>query len=1195
MSIRRLSLGAGYRYLMDSIAAGDGRPEQSSSLTRYYTESGTPPGVFMGAGLAGLGGGVGVEAGSEVSEEHLYRMLGECADPLSGAPVGRRPNSPGRAAVARGEQRATRPPVAGFDLTFSPSKSVSTLWALADRGTQAVIYDCHRRAVAYVLAYAETRVLHSRSGTNGVVQEDIEGAVAAAFTHYDSRAGDPQLHDHVVAWNRARSRSDGQWRTLDSRGLFKHAVALSELHQGVLSDLLTEALGVGWDGRARRHSERPRWEISGVPEALLTEFSTRAGQIDLRREELLAEFHAAHGRAPSQTEVLRLRQRATIDTRPDKLHRSLAEMTGHWRRRAAAHLDGDPVAWVQTLAGRNELPLLRRSDFAEEMLADAAEVACSQVAARRATFSRANLLAEVHRLLQGVRFAGPDDRVAVAEATTDLAAAGSVTLTAGEPHHVPAALLRPDGTSKFRARGHELYTTRQLLDAEDRLLSAARRDDGPTVAVATIARVTDQPLPARAQRLSVDQALAVEKITRSGRRLDVLVGPAGTGKSTTMAGLRAVWEAEHGPGSVTGLAPSAGAAEVLAEELGVPCENTAKWLTEHRRSTDRLVERRRLAQRLSAPGLPDRVAAMLARRVGELDDELDRWEPHPGQLVVVDEASLAGTFALDELVDAVVTAGGKVVLVGDWAQLSSVEAGGAFRMLVGDRGDLAPELTDVRRFRAGWEKTASVKLRAGIDDAVDAYHAHGRITGGPREEMLDALYQAWKADVAAGRRSLMIAPDAGSVARLNQLARADRITAGTVSADGLEVADGMTAGVGDEVVTRQNDRRLSTGARWVKNGDRWTVTATHEDGSMTVKRSEGGGEVVLPAGYVTDHVEVAYASTAHRAQGRTVDTAHALISPTTTREALYVAATRGRDANRLYVDTHFDPDPATGHDGLTEVATAGQVLAGVLRNEGVDLSAHDTRRRSAAEVGSITTLAAEYQTIARAAQAERWTRVLARSGLTPAQLDQVKASPATGPLTNALRDAEARGLDVEATLPQLVSTRSLGDAEDLAAVLHDRVERWADAAGSRRRTNQHLIAGLIPRAGNVSDPDLARALDERGQAIETQALALARRAVADRKPWTRAIGAAPPDRAAAAAWWRGAATVAAYRERWSVHGAAPLGPESSVTSVEMLGQRKRALAALQRATAIGRQEAPAQTGAMTEAVVPARDAAVPEL
>jgi hypothetical protein len=271
ISIRRMSLGSGYRYLMESVAIGDGGLRKSS-LVDYYAQSGTPPGRFLGAGLVGLDNGKGVRAGSLVSEEHLFQMLGMCADPFTGKPLGRAPNravqSSARriagqvaaipasmtaaervASIARIEKEEQarsgrlRPPVAGFDLTFSPSKSVSAAWALADAETKAMIYDCHRRAVDIVLAHAEREVFHSRSGTDGVVEEDIVGVVAAAFTHWDSRSGDPQLHDHVVVLNRAQSVSDGNWRTLDSRGLFKAVVMLSEMHQGVLSDLLTETLG----------------------------------------------------------------------------------------------------------------------------------------------------------------------------------------------------------------------------------------------------------------------------------------------------------------------------------------------------------------------------------------------------------------------------------------------------------------------------------------------------------------------------------------------------------------------------------------------------------------------------------------------------------------------------------------------------------------------------------------------------------------------------------------------------------------------------------------------------------------------------------------------------------------------------------------------------------------------------------------
>ena len=157
-------------------------------------------------------------------------------------------------------------------------------------------------------------------------------------------------------------------------------------------------------------------------------------------------------------------------------------------------------------------------------------------------------------------------------------------------------------------------------------------------------------------------------------------------------------------------------------------------------------------------------------------------------MVIVDEASLAGTFALDELVGAAARTGAKVVLVGDQGQLSAVEAGGAFAALVCIREGPAPELTDVRRFHHLWEKRASVELRMGSPDAIDAYSTNERIADGDRDQMLDELYLAWKADTESGQSSLMIAGDLRTVSELNDRARADRVAARAVSEHGLAVA-----------------------------------------------------------------------------------------------------------------------------------------------------------------------------------------------------------------------------------------------------------------------------------------------------------------------------------------------------------------------------------------------------------------------
>ncbi len=1218
LTIRRLSMGSGFKYLMDSIAVGDGKPDQTSSLTRYYAESGTPPGVFLGAGLAALDGGNGVEYGSQVSEEQLQNMLGLIVDPVSGDPLGAAPRRKGASVARRIEDRVARlsaaltdeerqaevgrieaeeqarqhkqaATVAGFDLTFSPSKSVSVAWALADQGTKAVIYECHRRAIDYTLAYAERNVFHSRSGKDGVVQEDVIGVVAAAFTHYDSRSGDPQLHDHVVVWNKAKSQSDGQWRTLDSRGLFKQVVTLGVMHEGVLADMLTDALGVGWDEATTRHA-MTKHEITGVPEALMAEFSQRVAMIHARRDELIAEFIAAHRREPTPVEKVRLAQQANLETRPEKQHRSLSEMTEQWRERAAPYLDTDPVSFVTVVKDRNDLPPLRADDLATDMLGEVATLAAHKTAERHSTFSRANVLAEVHRQLHGVRFASPDDRVAVAERTADIAVGEAIQVTAAELHHTPGRFRRADGTSRMRPKEHQLYTTATLLDAEARLFEVGRKTDGPVTTVGTVARVADANLPGRDYTMSSDQALAVEKTATSGRRLDVLVGPAGTGKSTTMAGLRAAWEAEHGPGSVVGLAPSAAAAEVLADELGIDTENTAKWLHEWRQTASRRAERDRLRGEQATASTPEASLAA-AKRADRLDALVDQWSFRSGQLVIVDEASLAGTFALDELVSAAEEAGAKVLLVGDPFQLSSVEAGGMFASLVRDRDDLAPELTDVRRFISEWEKAASVELRVGDDRAIDTYEDHGRIADGTRDEMIEAIYRAWKQDTEAGKESLMIAGDGATVAALNERARTDRIAAGHVAEAGLVLHGGAIAAVGDEVVTRENNRLLATGKRWVKNGDRWMVTSTNHDGSMTVKRAGGGGEVVLPVDYVAEHVELAYATTAHRAQGRTVDTAHVMVTSGTAREVLYVAATRGRESNRLYVDTHYDPDPATSHEQMTPLQTPRQVLYGCLQRMGADRGAHDTIRASQDAAESLSTLHAEYATIARAAQEDRWDGLLDRSGLTADQLAGVRESEAHGPLLAAFREAEARGVDIEAEFPSLVTRRSLVGAEDVASVLHDRVEGWTNVAGSKRLGATNLIAGLIPRAMGVRDPDMARALMERDRAIESRAQTLAEQAVERNAGWVRRLGRLPVDPTQRAVWMSQVRVVAAYRDRWGVGGQTVVGREADVSTIEQLGHHKRAQLAAQKAQTISklggeqRQDHTNPTG-LTAAVAP---------
>jgi hypothetical protein len=878
----------------------------------------------------------------------------------------------------------------------------------------------------------------------------------------------------------------------------------------------------------------PAWEIAGVPDELIAEFSRRSHDIEAHKNELVRALVDCHGRQPTNTEVLRLRQQATLATRPDKELRSLGELCIEWRERAGDVLGVDSGGWAKTIGDDHQIRWVQA--LSQDECHHLAAAVIEAVQEKRSTWTRWNLHAEASRQLMGLRFAGVEARLTATAQVVDAAIESSVLLTAPELAPTPEAFRRPDGTSMFAHKHSEQYTSRALLEAEARLLDAGRDIAGPTVPEPILEHTATTSPPGHRYPLGPSQIDALRAIASSGRALDVLVGPAGTGKTVTLAGLRAAWEAAHGPGSVVGLAPSAAAADVLAGELGIGTENTAKWLTEHDREGARLAEIdkcRVMMHRLG--GRNPRATDALQNRIEDVAAEVDRCRLRRGQLVVIDEASLAGTRTLDRIVDQARTVGAKVLLVGDWAQLSAVDAGGAFAMLVRDRPDV-PELAAVRRFTHRWERNASRRLRLGETDVIATYERHDRVHGGDHCAMLDAAYQAWLTDESAGRRSLLLAGDAATVDALNSRARAELVALGRVHADGVTLRSGAVAGVGDRITTRRNDRTLCTGRNYVKNGDTWTVTGAHKNGAITVQRPNGGSQLTLPAEYVAEHIDLGYATTAYRAQGATVDTAHAVVSASAmTREALYVAMTRGRLSNTAYVVTKGIGDDCEPH--RPESRSAQDVLAAVLERSGADNAAHDVMRVEQDRVASIAQLADEYETIAAEAQRPRWARLLTASGLSDEQVRQVDESPAYGALAAALRRAEGRGLLVEKGLTDLIAGRSLADAEDVAAVMRDRITRWVRTTPTQPNTG-HMIAGLIP-AAEVDDPDAAHAIGERAELMEQRARALVEQALRDGELWIRNLGEPPADARRHAAWLGAVETIAAYRDRCGADGREP--------------------------------------------------------
>jgi hypothetical protein len=809
---------------------------------------------------------------------------------------------------------------------------------------------------------------------------------------------------------------------------------------------------------------------------------------------------------------MKLRAQATLATRPAKVVRSLADLTAEWRKRAAKTLRTDASSWAYTATVKAAQRALRADDVPLVEIAALGASVLAAVSEKRATWRNWNLAAEAARQTMRYRFASASDREAVVGLVVDAAERASLRLTPPELASSPAAFRREDGTSMFRPKHSTVFTSTELLDAETRLLEHAADKTGPRLTPTALREVARKRLPSGGV-LADDQLEALERIAGSGRVVDVLVGPAGAGKTTAMNALRHVWEQVHGGASVIGLAPSAAAAHVLAEDLGIATENLAKWWHDHQAHGETF---------------------------------------RPGQLVIVDEASLAGTLPLDRVATLAAAAGAKVLLVGDPSQLQSVDAGGAFALLVHDRRD-APELVDVHRFVNEWEKAASLLLRRGDPESVDRYLAHGRVHEGDTDAMADAAYLAWRADARAGRATVLISDSNDAVAALNRRARTELIFDGRIDAlREIDLHDGTRAAVGDTILTRRNDRRLRAGRRWVRNGDRWTVFAVHRNGSLEVRWPEHrwGSTVVLPAAYVRQHVELGYAVTSYRAQGITTDTAHVVATPGMTRENFYVAMTRGREANTAYVAidrpdvAHVGPRP--GDDGDP---TARSILFGVLQHVGAELSVHETHTAEQDAWGSIAQLAAEYETIAAAAQHDRWVAVVRASGLTPEQAGAAIESEAFGPLTAELRRAESHHFEVERLLASVVRIRGFEDAADVAAVLRARLGAaithgaGAQAAAGRVWRRPRLIAGLIPQAVGPMDAEMRRALHERAELIESRARAVLDESLAAGEAWTRTLGRPPrADAPAAAAWRRQACTVAAYRDRYGIVGASALGP-----------------------------------------------------
>ena len=361
-------------------------------------------------------------------------------------------------------------------------------------------------------------------------------------------------------------------------------------------------------------------------------------------------------------------------------------------------------------------------------------------------------------------------------------------------------------------------------------------------------------------------------------------------------------------------------------------------------------------------------------------------------------------------------------------------------------------------------------------------------------------------------------------------------------------------GAGDRVVTRRNQRRPDrTRRRATSATDRlWTVVATHPDGSLTVSPADRhvltdcaptpACVVTLPAAYVAEHVDLGYATTAHRAQGVTVEDCHVLAGAGMTREALYVAMTRGRDANN---QSTSPPTPSTRTcddipDPRRASAPARDILERILATSGAELSATQTTRQRQDQAASLNRLAPIRATLLADADRHRWEQLLPASGLDHQQTRQILNSPAAGALFAALRAGEADGHNMPRVLRSLAAGRPLEGTDDLAAVLHERVSRWLDDNPDSRshigefdRTcppEDHALTALLGAAHADPDDPIHHTLAEIDTHIRSRIQTITLEAANTRPHWAPPFGAEPQDDADNRRWRQNVALICAYRD-----------------------------------------------------------------
>jgi len=1134
IGLQKISAVVGYEYLTRHVAVLDATAKGYQRLDAYYVAKGEEPGSWWGAGLDGLNLGVG----DPVTAEQMRRLFGHGLDPTTGGKLGRAYSVfdhtptvfetqlaerltawrhangvpapvPLPKGVLAGQRTALatewfvaahpgltpdarqvrdviakntshpRVAVAGFDITLTPPKTISTLWAVADRPFASTIRAVHDAAVTDALTYLEANVLFTRKGHAGVRHLPVRGLVAARFVHRDSRAGDPDLHTHVAVANKVQTEA-GEWMAIDATVLYAAKVTLSEAYTaslvGRLRDLGLVLVPTGRDGK------RPVYEIAGIDAALAKRWSTRRAQVVGRTGQLVTKFEAEYGRLPTPEERLELAQRATLDTRPDKHEpRSEHDQRATWAAEATSLLGRDGIRrMLEAVAHQPAVPVTVPD---RRWIARTARTVIAVVESEKSSWTPWNVRSEAFRQATAANI-GHHQLTDVVEKVTAEALSEAVSVPIRTTRTLPVEpdlLLRPDGTPAYEQPGATRYTSMRILRAEARIVAAAARRDGRTADPNSIALAILQTMANR-QPLNPGQQALVAGMAGSGLRLQLAIAPAGTGKTTAMRTLACAWT--NSGGTILGLAPSAAAAEQLRLQLGqtAVAENLAKmvWAINHREP--------------------------LTNQVG------------PDTLVIIDEAGMADTLTLDYLVGWCLDQGASVRLIGDDQQLGAIGAGGVLRDITTTHGAL--HLDQVLRFSDPAEAHASLALRSGDIGALGYYLDHNRIHLVDPETATSQLVTAWQADRNAGQDAIMLAPTREHVAALNNAARHARL-AGHRAGPEAALADHNHASTGDIVLTRRNDRTLTAGQlAWVRNGDRWTVTHVRYDGSLDVQHLRNHNRLTLPADYVREAVDLGYATTIHTAQGVTADTCHGLLTGQEDRQLAYTMLTRGRHANHAWLQAGTtDPHAAPIARDLVQTATTVEILEHIIGRDQAPASA-TTLLRQADDPTLLLAPAANCYLDAIGFAAEQVVPVYIKEAIdTAAQQHELTDAEAWPALRSTLLLWAANGRDPVNLLQQAISHGGLDDARDPAAVLTWRLDATQASAG-RSVGPLPWLPGIPSRL--LDQPEWKTYLSERFRLTYQLGEDVRHQSQHDAPRWTANLPGLDPDLLADIQQWRAA-------------------------------------------------------------------------